>query len=93
MHLTRTVKRAAAAGLGAIAIVAALPAGTANADVPCTVTRGDSVRHWPSYNANVYYSIRAGGTFQWTGFVSGEWAQGYYPGFQTGFFPKASLQC
>ena len=93
MTLTRTLKRAAAAGLGAVAIAAALPAGTAHAEVPCTVTSGDSVRHWPSYNAGAMYSIRTGGTFQWTGLVSGEWAQGNYAGLQTGWFPRAGLQC
>ncbi|HXV94853.1 MAG TPA: hypothetical protein VD813_16225 [Pseudonocardia sp.] len=93
MALTRTVKRAAAAGLGAVAIAAALPAGIANAAVPCTVTAGNLVRHWPSYNATVANSIQTGGTFQWTGLVSGEWAQGNRPGLPNGWFPRSSLQC
>lgn len=93
MTVNRTVKRALVAGLGAVAIAAALPVGVANADVPCIVTTGDLVRQWPSYNANVSYGIRAGGAFQSTGLLSGAWTQGNYPGSSTGWFPTTSLQC
>lgn len=93
MTLTRTVKRAAAVGLGAVAVATALPAGTGHADVVCTVTRGDAVRHWPSYNADAKYSLFAGAPFQWTGLTSSGWSQGNYQGFSVGWFPTSSLSC
>lgn len=93
MDTRRIIRRAAATGLAAVAVAAALPAGAGHADTLCTST-GNYVYDWPSYNASRLYSIAAGGAFQWTGFVSGEFYQGRYPGQpRDGFFPSRSLRC
>jgi hypothetical protein len=89
MSASQTLRRAAAIGVGVVAVALAVPAGPASADILCNVNQNTWVRDNPWAGSNVKYTIPAGGGFRLIGYdITGAWAAGNGNGGGAGWIPN-----